>query len=224
MKTNPLTGAPYPELTVDAPNGPSQIQGAVDALSPLTRPIFASTTARDTAYTTWTSAEHTLSEGLRSYTQAENQEWFYDGTRWTWPRGAQGVISFVEFNSATAITLNNTDTTLTIYNLPTFTVPANRRLRMTLNVTLQSDAANASFAFHMRNSGTIIRTMSMDIPLVSVPTTRAFTSEVSTSASTSYTLTISGLRAAGTGTVSLLCDSANTGSTQFFVEDIGTVS
>lgn len=227
MSTNPLTGARYPANS-DSPAGPQQIQNAVDDLSPLTTPVYTSTTTRDTAYSTWTTGGHSRKHGSFVYTQADKQMWMDDGTAWVWPRWSQGTLAYVEYASpgGSAITLNTADTVLTIYSLPTFTVPANRRLRLVHHVTLQSTTSTCAFAFHYKLAGTSFRTSVQGIPFVSVAHSQSHVFDFAPSAG-SIALTISGFRLAGTGTPQLLCDdgTSNTfGPTQFWVEDIGAAS
>lgn len=67
MPTDPLTASRYPASSA-APNVPQDIQNAVSDLSINTCPRFASTTARDSAYTAYTNAGGTLANGRSCWT------------------------------------------------------------------------------------------------------------------------------------------------------------
>ena len=62
MHTNPLSGARYPDST-DSTNLSAYYQDLADDLSSVAVPQFASSTARDSAWSTFTSAGHTLTNG-----------------------------------------------------------------------------------------------------------------------------------------------------------------
>lgn len=64
MHTNPLSGARYPDST-DNTNLPAYYQDLADDLSQVTVNQFASGAARDTAWSTYTSAGHTLTNGSK---------------------------------------------------------------------------------------------------------------------------------------------------------------
>lgn len=64
MHTNPLSGARYPDST-DNTNLPAYYQDLADDLSQVTVNQFASGTARDTAWSTYTAAGHTLTNGSK---------------------------------------------------------------------------------------------------------------------------------------------------------------
>lgn len=130
-----------------------------------------------------------------------------------------GVLAFTDF-TGNPITLNTADAGLSIYTLPTVRVGPNRRLRLVHTVTLQSTGgANCAYGFRYKLGGNILRSSTVSVPFVDVPETRTITHEIQP-APGDLAFTISGLRVAGTGTPLLLCD-ANTGPTQFYVEDIG---
>lgn len=86
MPNDPLTGARYPSSGA-APNVNTDIQNAVNDLSPDTIPYFSSTTARDTAFTNWVNAGHTLRDGLHCYVQGVGRMvrlgslWVIDGPK-----------------------------------------------------------------------------------------------------------------------------------------------
>jgi hypothetical protein len=63
LHTDPLTGARYPDST-DSATLWDKIQNAVNDLSGMSVPRFTSTTARDTAYSNWVAAGHTMTDGL----------------------------------------------------------------------------------------------------------------------------------------------------------------
>jgi hypothetical protein len=63
VPNDPLTAARYPASSAN-PNVPLDIQNAVNDLSSTTIPRFATTTARDAAYSAWVSAGHSLTTGL----------------------------------------------------------------------------------------------------------------------------------------------------------------
>jgi hypothetical protein len=63
LPSDALTGSRYPSST-DAPNIPQHIQNAVFDLADNTIPRFTSTTARNTAYSTWVTQGGVMTEGL----------------------------------------------------------------------------------------------------------------------------------------------------------------
>lgn len=63
MPTDPLTGSRYPSSSA-APNVAQDIQNAVIDLADNTVPRFASTAARDTAYTAMVSGGGTMADGM----------------------------------------------------------------------------------------------------------------------------------------------------------------
>lgn len=80
MDTEPLTGARKPEQS-DGPLGGLQISHAVDDLAPLTDPYFATTSARDTAFSNWVAAGHTMRDGLHCYVSGIG-DLVYQGGQW----------------------------------------------------------------------------------------------------------------------------------------------
>lgn len=63
MPTDPLTASRYPASTA-VPNVNQDIQNAVIDLSDNTNPNFATTTARDNAYTAWVALGNTMWNGM----------------------------------------------------------------------------------------------------------------------------------------------------------------
>ena len=63
MHTDPLTASRYPDST-DSPNVAQYIQNAVMDLSDNTIPRFATTTARDSAYSAYVSAGGAMANGM----------------------------------------------------------------------------------------------------------------------------------------------------------------
>ena len=77
MHTDPLTAARYPDST-DVPNVAQFIQNAVNDLSDQSVPRFASSAARDSAFTAWVAAGNTMTNGLMAVTSGQLQ--MYSGT------------------------------------------------------------------------------------------------------------------------------------------------
>jgi hypothetical protein len=83
LPTHPITGARYP-TTGSSPNGPQQIQDAVTDLSVQVEPRYADSTARDAAFTTWTSAGNTMQAGMKSFTQSDGRYWRWSVSETAW--------------------------------------------------------------------------------------------------------------------------------------------
>lgn len=215
MPTDPLTGSRYPAASA-APNVAQDLQNAVLDLADNTIPRFATTSARDSAYTSY----GTLSNGMSCWCDSPGAYFDRINGAWVQRNAYTGVLKYVEYSDVNPNNLSTPDTTLTVYSLPTFTVPANRRLRMVHTVTLDSSTSPSTYIFRYRLGGTVIRQSWMSMTAAAVPETRTFSHVIMPSAG-SLTLTISGERMAGTGTPRLLVDSAN-GPTSFYVEDIGS--
>lgn len=64
MATDPLTGSRYP-LSSAVPNVAQDIQNAVIDLADNTIPRFSTTTARDTAYSSWVTLGGVMQDGLK---------------------------------------------------------------------------------------------------------------------------------------------------------------
>lgn len=224
MPTHPITGARYP-TTGSSPNGPQQIQDAVTDLSTQVLPRFATTSARDTAFGAWTAAGNTLAEGMFAYTQADDTEWYYNGTAWTWPRVARGYVA-PRSSYTSHTTLANTLTGLPAFDTTSTFIPSGRHIRLTFTGHVSFDAASCAYTFTIYKgafASTLLRKATVHVPLAN--TAQNFTIVVDTETTTdlsSQLWTIGGQREAGTGTATLVGDGGY-GGVQFTVTDIGAV-
>ena len=92
MPTDPLTASRYPSSNA-APNVAQDIQNAVFDLSDNTIPRFATTTARDTAFTAWTNSGGVLVDGLHCHVTGVGDQVRINGQWWTVPRLQYGQTS-----------------------------------------------------------------------------------------------------------------------------------
>lgn len=83
MATEPWSGARYPASTA-APNVPQDLQNAVNDLGKFSGPIYASTSARDTAFTNWLAAGNSAISGMRCFTTSDGRYWSYDTGTSSW--------------------------------------------------------------------------------------------------------------------------------------------
>jgi hypothetical protein len=79
--TEPLTGARIPTQT-DGPLGGLQIANATTDIAPATVPYFATASARDTAFSAWVAAGHTMRNGLHCHVQGIGDMEYAVGTGW----------------------------------------------------------------------------------------------------------------------------------------------
>lgn len=80
MATSPLTASRYPQSTA-SPNVSQDIQNAVTDLEDNTIPYFATSGARDTAFTNWVAAGNSMRDGLYCHVQGTGLMQ-YVGTTW----------------------------------------------------------------------------------------------------------------------------------------------
>jgi hypothetical protein len=226
LPTNPLTGARYP-TSGNATNVPQDIQNAVTDLSVQVLPRYATTAARDSAFSAWTSAGNSLAEGMYAYTQAEDTLWYYNGTVWTWPRWARGELMRSDYtNTSSGVVLANTDTGLPAFDTTVPFIPSGRRIEISFNAIIASDSAG-TYIFTLWqgavSSGTIRRQLAEGTVGSAVAQTvsgsRVFQSTVDL---TNQLFSVSGKRSAGSGTFSLFGDT-NAGVAQLSVRDLGAV-
>lgn len=93
MPTDPLTSSRYPAGS-DSPNIAQYIQNAVTDLADNTwTGPFATTTARDTAFSTWVSGGGTMRNGLHCHVTGVGDQVYLDGNWWTVPRLQYGQTS-----------------------------------------------------------------------------------------------------------------------------------
>lgn len=221
MPTHPLTGARYP-TTGSSPNGPQQIQDAVADLSTQVVPRFATTAARDSAFSTWTSGGNTIAEGMTCFTQADNQLWIYNGTAWSWPEWAQGIIGRSNFTSD-GVVISNADSGLPAFDVITPFIPTGRQLRVSVSGKIAIDTGTGIYTFRMYrgaySSGTLLRTADIQ---VSQGGMYFYAQLIVNTASnlTNQLWTLGGQRTVGTGTFSIY---GGSGAMQFLVEDLGAV-
>lgn len=100
MLTEPLTGARKPEET-DGPLGGLQISNLADDLAPDTIPYFTTASARDTAFSNWVSAGHSMRNGLHCYVSGIGDQVYVSGS---WQKlvptqPTRGIAAFTLDNS-----------------------------------------------------------------------------------------------------------------------------
>lgn len=80
---SPINGLPIPDD--DSPNDPPiHFGGFSDVIDSRLVSRFASATARDTAFATWTSAGNTMSAGMMSFTQSDGRYWRWSASSTAW--------------------------------------------------------------------------------------------------------------------------------------------
>lgn len=83
MATEPWSGARY-QASSDAPNGYTLGQNLAFDLGKFSAPAFASTAARDTAFSNWQAAGNSPFSGMRAFTAADGRFWSYDTGSSSW--------------------------------------------------------------------------------------------------------------------------------------------
>lgn len=109
MPTDALTGSRYPASS-NVPNVPQDIQNAVFDLSDNTIPYFTSTTARNTAYSTWVTQGGTMRNGLQCYVNSVGPM-IYELGQW---RNLTGVMGLLHGSSTQAITSGGSHKAVTL--------------------------------------------------------------------------------------------------------------
>jgi hypothetical protein len=101
VPTDPLTGSRYPASSA-APNVAQDIQNAVLDLSDNTIPNFATTTARDSAYSAWVALGNAMRDGLHCHVQGVGDQTYLSGSwnTWTAVAAATNVATYIGTGSA----------------------------------------------------------------------------------------------------------------------------
>ncbi|MCU1617206.1 MAG: hypothetical protein JWO98_4746 [Frankiales bacterium] len=107
MPTEPLTGAPYPDLNHDA-NIAQIVQDAVTGLADATYAgPFATTTARDTAFAAWVAAGNTMRDGLHCHVTGTGDQVYLSGAWKTLPFYRTGAGTYNSNASGDIVVTHN---------------------------------------------------------------------------------------------------------------------
>lgn len=148
---DPLSG-----LTVydqnDAATGGAEIGAVTKGVAPLLHLIFTNTADRDAKVGSWVAAGGALRKGMRCYTQSEDQEWYYTGAAWTWPKQAKGELAYVVRTTGAGPVPSSSGYVSVSGLSASITIPSARKIRATYQGQVVSDQANTNVGIKLLDS------------------------------------------------------------------------
>lgn len=160
MANDPWTGARLGANTDNPQNGGGYFAEVINEMGKWTIPSFASSSARDTAFTQWKANGNTAVDGMRCRTANDKQTWVLTGGSWTWPSEGQGQLCRADFSDVNSPTPLQATPAV---GLPAFTVvyngvvPAGRHIEVWFSGNYASDVAGTVFGFVLGFGGFIHR-------------------------------------------------------------------